>query len=415
MTKIKKPKRRHYKNWLDAYLLYCAAHEAPPIVHLWTGISVIAAALERKVWIDRGYWSTKPNMYTMIVAESSVVHKTTATDIGIGMLAQIEPKVNIVAERLTTAGLIYAMSKLEAEYMTKEGEVRSQSAGLVYAPELSILLGEIPGGGGDICSLLTRMFDCKDGAFEYGKAKEEPTIHYPCINILADTTPDDLRTLLPRGALGSGFSARFTLCHIIEAGEPKSHPKDYMLPDSFKYREKLVEDLETIHRISGEFVETKEAAAYYKKWYDEDYELTKIGKPVIDEEAFRSYISRRREQIFKLAMVGAVAEGDKLILEIKHMKQAIKWQIEIEITMPSILAPFGRNVDALDTQKIYNHIRNAGRIKHSNLLRKHQKNLTAGQFAMCIRSLRQAELIDSEMEGRANYYFAIDRDVRDIH
>ena len=114
-------------------------------------------------------------------------------------------------------------------------------------------------------------------------------------------------------------------------------------------------------------------------------------------------------------MVASVVESDELILEVKHMKQAIKWQVQVEVTMPSVLAPFGRNVDALDTQKIYNHIRNAGRIKHSNLLRKHQRNLTAGQFQMCIRSLIQAELIDSVVEGRATFYFAIDRDVRDIH
>ena len=88
-----------------------------------------------------------------------------------------------------------------------------------------------------------------------------------------------------------------------------------------------------------------------------------------------------------------------------------------QILPDGVVEGYSPEPEVQDAQKVkvYKHIAYAGRIKHTLLLRKHQRNLNAAEFAMCIRGLIQAGLIESKVEGRATYYYAIDPKIKDIH
>ena len=54
---------RNFPNWLQAYCEYSQNTEAPERMRMWCGISAIAGALRRKVWIDMAYFQWYADQY----------------------------------------------------------------------------------------------------------------------------------------------------------------------------------------------------------------------------------------------------------------------------------------------------------------------------------------------------------------
>ena len=69
------PPPRNFPNWQEAYLEYAQHSEAPALMHFWTSVSCIAACLQRRCWIDMGYFRWYPNHYIVFVAPPGIVSK----------------------------------------------------------------------------------------------------------------------------------------------------------------------------------------------------------------------------------------------------------------------------------------------------------------------------------------------------
>ena len=55
---------------------YTAPLESPDRMHFWTGVSTIAGALRRKVWIDQRYFQWTPNFYIVLAAPAGIIAKS---------------------------------------------------------------------------------------------------------------------------------------------------------------------------------------------------------------------------------------------------------------------------------------------------------------------------------------------------
>jgi len=80
---------RHHADWLKAYLEYSSHSEAPKRMRFWAGVSAVAGALQRRVWIDQAYFKWYPNMYIIFVAPPGVVSKSTTSGVAMGLLRQV--------------------------------------------------------------------------------------------------------------------------------------------------------------------------------------------------------------------------------------------------------------------------------------------------------------------------------------
>jgi hypothetical protein len=54
--------KRELPDWLSEFVANSQWGEAPVYMYFWTGVSTIAAALRRKVWIDMGNFVWYPNL-----------------------------------------------------------------------------------------------------------------------------------------------------------------------------------------------------------------------------------------------------------------------------------------------------------------------------------------------------------------
>ncbi|HUR98766.1 MAG TPA: hypothetical protein VMZ26_11930, partial [Pyrinomonadaceae bacterium] len=147
---------RNFPNFIDSYLTFTENQESSVRIHRWVAISIIAAALERKVWLNQGHWLLFPNLYVFIIGPSGIVRKSTSTGIGVDLIRSL-PGFKLMSERVTAASLIAQLERSGRKFALKDGTEMRQSAVFSYASELSIFLGEV---FGSISELLTTFYDC---------------------------------------------------------------------------------------------------------------------------------------------------------------------------------------------------------------------------------------------------------------
>src|SRR5258707_15834538 len=101
---------RHFKNWLKAYLEFTRDSESPTTFHFWTGVSTLAGALRRRVWIDMKKFQWTPNFYIILVGPPGIAAKSTSLSMGMSLLGKV-PGVKFGPESMTWQALAKALEE----------------------------------------------------------------------------------------------------------------------------------------------------------------------------------------------------------------------------------------------------------------------------------------------------------------
>ena len=357
------PKTRNYENFLTAYREYTTNHEATNKVHMWTAISLLGAALERKVWLNREHYKIFPNLYMFIIGAPGLVKKSTSTSIGVDLLREL-PSINLMAERVTQASLIATLERAQDEFSVK-GEPYKQSAAYAYASELTVFMEEV---SGNITDLLTTFYDCqpvdwrKPWIYET-KGQGQVKIPGPCLNLLGCSTPAWLKRAVPVSAMEGGFASR--ILFIFENEMPNifvAIPKHN--PQAAEMKKKLIEDLAVINSLTGPFTMDKEAEDAFTYWYENH--MRAIYKKRHNNR-FAGYFGRKSTQVEKLSMVASVSDSCDLIITAQHVARALAWIQSLERDMIEGFAASGRNQLADITKDVADFIRENGPVSETVL------------------------------------------------
>src|SRR3990170_4837381 len=73
LTPRGKSYKRHFPDWLSAYLQYTNNTEAPLDFHLWTGIATLSSICERHVGIEMGFFQGFANFSSSFVAHLALL------------------------------------------------------------------------------------------------------------------------------------------------------------------------------------------------------------------------------------------------------------------------------------------------------------------------------------------------------
>ena len=148
---------RKCKNILSSYLNYTAQSESPTRYHIWCFLGVVAAALQRKVWIDMNFFKVFPNMYVVLVGPPGV-KKTTAIRIATNLVSS-NPDIHISADATTREALIKAMKDAQQtiSFEGSEMKIGFHSSLTIVSEELSVFLGK---ENHALLSFLTNLYDC---------------------------------------------------------------------------------------------------------------------------------------------------------------------------------------------------------------------------------------------------------------
>jgi hypothetical protein len=314
-------------------MYYCLDGFTPEIFNLWTGISIIAAALERKVWFEYSdTFHRYPNIFVLLVATPGQ-GKSTALNRGLGLLRDIPGSpVNILPSQLTEAALLIEMSRAKKPFYVA-GQEHFQSAGYFAASEASDSIKEVYG---DITSSMTNLYDCLPEWSKSTKSEGNIPIKNACLNVFAGCTFDYLRKIVTESNTQGGFASRLTyvICReekIRSNVFPDVPTSEEALARRLQ-RSRLVNDLRRINEMRGPFAFTSEFREAFTAW---NIELQQRRKEIRSED-MKSLSVRLGDTMFKLCMIMSAAESSDRIMKLAHFKKAEKLTRALEEDLPSV-------------------------------------------------------------------------------
>lgn len=335
-TKSKKepPKSRVLDgNWLSAYGEYTTESESPDAYHLWTGLSILASATRRNLWLNQGIYLLFPNLYVILVGPPGVA-KSTTIRMGRNILLGADDVV-FGPDSITREELIRVMAK--------SGEKDKQSAITIHSSELSSL---IEPSGVKMIQFLTDIFD-GDFKWRYAtKGSGRDTINNPILNILAGTTPMWIADGLPSTVIGHGFTSRI----IFVWGDKPRYLKPFPAEPNPKLVKALQNDIDYISRVEGEF----EWGPGSRDLYSDIY-TTLANSPPKDFRV-EGFHARKKIHLLKVAMLLSIAEDDDLTLTQRDLETAHKILNSLEADMHKTFSAVGKYEHASDLERVENRI-----------------------------------------------------------
>lgn len=377
---------RELSNWLDSYLAYTENSESPISYHTWCGLSVIAGALQRRVYLNWGLGRTiYPNLYVVLVGPSGRTRKGVAIGIAKDILKAV-PGISVTPESSSgRQAMILAMKRALCNFQDPtDGKIKFHSAVTAFSEELSVFLGQ-----GDIAYLsnLTDWYDSKDD-WEYetvGRGKD--TLQGLCLNLMGGTAPDWIQSMIPQEALGGGFTSR--IIFIVEEIKRKTVPKYIPTREEQEMKEVLIRDLERISMLSGEATFTPEAEQLYINWYiKQDTDLTN-GNPAISDPRFAGYCERRATHIQKLMLLTCASRGDDLKITVDDFNRALKLLVSAESMMHKTFGGLGKSRTSEPTDQVISYIKKVGTTTRKLLLQKFYRDVDANTLAAVESTMMQ--------------------------
>ena len=324
---------RKLPNWLTAYLEYVENTEPAYLFKVWSGLSVIAAILQRKCSLKIGMNETFPNMFIILVGPSGA-GKSRAIQPAKQLLRDIG--VKLAAQKVTNEGLIRDLKSSFADTI-QDGVMKTHSSLSIFASELAVFLRhQNQALIDDLCDL----YDCED-KWDYKPKGEEfrDEIIKPYLNIIGGITPATFRSRLPQEAIGGGLTSRM-IC-VYEERPYKYIPIHFLTKRELELYEDLKHDMNEMKAMKGEFRLTKDFIEFWTDWY-----VRARQYPPFKQMHFDGYNSRRPLHILKTSMNMSAARTSEMIINREDLERAIALLEQTEINMPRTFEGMGESKTA---------------------------------------------------------------------
>lgn len=361
--RIRTPMPRNYPDWLSAYIDYAGYGEAPKHMSFWTGVSTIAGALRRRVWIDQIYFRWFPNFYVILVAPPGIVQKSSTVSIGLGLLREV-PGITFGPDVVTWQALISAFGE-STEGFDYNDLIHIHSPITLESSEFGNLLNP---QDREMVDLLVALWDGKQGNFvKKTKHSGSDEIENPWINLIACTTPSWIAGNFPEYMLGGGFTSRCVFVYAEEKQKLVPYLHQVVPEGHAEVRERLIEDLADIANTPvGPYTLTSTAIEWGSEWYNKHYSERSIA---LDDERFGGYIARKQTHIHKLAMVLAASEGNTMDITEHHLSVANTMVTDLEPDMARVFSKIGKSDYSFYADRLVQFIHKSGTVTYEEAYR----------------------------------------------
>lgn len=312
-------------SWIAGFEQYTAKIGSPLLFRRWTGISLIAAALERKAWVWTSKGQLYPNTYIILVGPAGI-GKTNAAKIGQQIMREALKDHHRAPTSTTKASLMDALrdAKRQDVNTLRDPPVIEFNSLYLISNELGVL---VPAYESDFINVLTDLYD----NLVYSERRRTKELNFeikaPQLNFLAATTPSYLTGLLPEGAWDQGFISRTIL---IYDGRHVNVDLFTVLEKDNGLQEALIKGLEEIGKRYGEFTPDDDYVTAFRAWQAKNHE------PKPSHPKLLHYTTRRETHLLKLSMIISASKRPNFKLTGEDFVEAISWLQDAEVNMNDI-------------------------------------------------------------------------------
>jgi len=332
---------RQLEDWLRSYMAFTSDSESPAEFHFWAGVSTIAGALRRRVWIDMRKFQWTPNFYIVFVGPPGIASKSTALRAGTQLLAKVKG-VRFGPPSITWQKLADALSE-SCEYMKYQlpggvEELLPMSCLTIAVSELGTFLKmDDP----NFVSVLIDLWDGQVGEWSHGtKTSGITEIKNPWINVIGCTTPTWLKENFPESSIGGGLTSRIIFIYGDKKHRLIPYPDEIVKDADYRsLEEKLTLDLQDIGLMSGPFQLSTKARTWGREWYERHWNGPRPTHMASDR--YGGYLSRKQTHIHKLSIVLSAAESSSRIVEAVHLEKSEALLTSVEPHMLKVFESIG--------------------------------------------------------------------------
>lgn len=316
-------------SFLSDYRDFTYELEVPSSFHVFCSLVALASLTRRRIWTYKGdYIRIYPNLYVVLVGPPGC-GKNVAMEIAEDLMETY--KLPLSAESVTREKLVIDIQAQECllDFLPPEDKHSIVSPYTILATELSEFLGA---GGIGMISFLTDIYS-RNVYHVRTKNKGSTFVKGPFLNLVAGTTPDWVTNYLKDDIISGGFSRR---CLFLYAtGREGSNPRPKITPAMRAAWDRVVARGHAISKLAGPFVWSPAAEKFFDSWYPS----RKRGSSPTTE----GYFETKDIFLIKVAMLIALSDGDKLVLDEEHLTRGLEVLGLAEKHLARVFSGIGRN------------------------------------------------------------------------
>lgn len=315
---------RRLQSWIQSFIEFSEASYTPLIFRRWAAISIIAGALERKVWVHTRNSDLYPNLYILLVGPPGTGKGLTMNEVNRFWGALEGYHLSPIS--VTKASLIDALNSAQRKILNPERDPAflEYNSLLAAVPEFSDFA---PLYEPSLMSALQSVYDGVPTSEKRRGKNLDIKIQSPQLNLIAGTTPSYLNSFIPEGAWDQGFISRTIM---IFSGEESSINLFASTSSNEALHLDLTHDLNVIANLVGKLSWSAEAAEAIQSWINSGRE------PVPEHRRLLHYATRRIAHVIKLCIVFSIERSNAMRIEIEDFHSALNVLVEAETQMPEI-------------------------------------------------------------------------------
>lgn len=311
------------------------------------------------------------------------------------LLRQV-PGIKFGPDVCTWQSLVTSLAESQEQFLINGHGAITASELTIESSELGNLLNP---HDREMVDLLITLWDGRKVFSKKTKMSGNDMVENPWINIVACTTPSWLAGNFPEHMVGGGFTSRCIFIYTEEKEKYVAYPALQVPQNLGATQQALVQDLERISLLAGDYRLLPSAVDWGNAWYKHHYENQ---PPALDDDRFGGYIARKQTHLHKLAMVLAASRRSELTLHAEDLQAANVMLSDIELDMPKVFARIGKSAESLHTDRLLGLVRSRGAITYGEAYKFLQLHFPAGKdMEDVLLGMMKAGLLQPENIGGA--------------
>ena len=314
-------------DWIDSFMEYTEGKPTPEIFRLWSGITAVGGALERRVWTQLRPGPIFPNLFVLLMALPAI-GKGQAINAARDMWSSTKGKLKLSADGVSKASFLDDLEAAAFKLPINNGlGLMEYHALCVAASEFGTLL---PKHDTEFLNVLNKIYDCESSYRDSKRHSKNVELVNPISTILGGTQPAFLASILPDEAWGMGFMSRMILIYAQLTPEIDIWDTAVEKEGDTVKRRVLIEGMNRFTNMIGSYEYEPKVKELISKWIKTGME------PTPEHSKLVHYNGRRLLTLIKLCMISAASRGKMLLVTEFDFERAKAWLIQAEYYMPDV-------------------------------------------------------------------------------